>query len=98
MGRSTRRSRWRTATTWAALALTAAAVVKELSQPAASRTWNGRLLTVPYDFRIPTADRVRERMWAPDDPHLLTSQVFGLGWTLNLGRLLALLRGTSSRP
>jgi hypothetical protein len=97
MGRRTRKSGWRTAASWAAAALAAAAVAKELSLPSESRTWHGRLLAVPYDFRVPTLDRVRERMWAPDNYHLLTPQVFGLGWTVNLGRALALVSGASTR-
>jgi len=38
--------------------------------------------------RLADRARVRERMWAPDDPHLVMPQVFGVGWTVNLGRLL----------
>ncbi|HET9656460.1 MAG TPA: DUF5808 domain-containing protein [Kineosporiaceae bacterium] len=69
-----------------------AAVVKELRTPAPERTWNGTLGFVPYDLRRPTAQRFRDRMWAPEDGHLFTPQPFGVGWTLNLGRLVALLR------
>jgi hypothetical protein len=82
---------------WGAAALTAAALVQELRQPGETRTWQGRVLAVPYDFRVPTLDRARERIWAPDDRRLLTPQVFGLGWTVNLGRVLALLSRATSR-
>ena len=34
-------------------------------------------------------------MWSPDDEHWLTPQVFGVGWTVNLGRLVSVL--TSQR-
>ena len=75
------------------LALGIAAVVKELRTPAAERTWNGVLAGfVPYDLRMPTLARVRERMWAPDSERLIGPRVFGVGWTLNVGRLVELAR------
>jgi hypothetical protein len=77
----------------AAVAAAVAAVTKELGRPAEERTWHGEVAGfVPYDFRKPTMDRVRERMWAPADPHLLTPQVFGVGWTVNLGRVASLIK------
>lgn len=69
-----------------------AAVVKELRTPAPERTWNGTVGFVPYDLRKPTAQRFRDRLWAPEDSRLFTPQPLGVGWTLNLGRLVALLR------
>lgn len=79
------------------LALIAAAVVKELRTPPEDRTWNGVVAGfVPYDFRVPTATRIRERMWAPDDSRVITPEVFGVGWTLNVGRLVALVRHKGS--
>lgn len=70
-----------------------AAIVKELRLPRGQRTWHGTVATyVPYDFRPPTPERIRQRLWAPDDPQVLMPTVFGVGWSLNFGRLLALLR------
>ena len=70
-----------------ALGVTAAAVVKELRTPADERTWHGALAGIlPYDFRRPTRDRMRERWWNPDAPYL-TPRVFGVGWDLNFGRI-----------
>ena len=70
-----------------------AALVKELRLPKADRTWHGTVgRYVPYDFRVPTAGRVRERVWAPDDPQVVMPTIFGVGWTLNLGRIVTLLR------
>lgn len=48
---------------------------------------HGKMLGVPYDFRRPTLARIRERMWNPDDPRVVTPRVFGVGWTLNLATL-----------
>jgi hypothetical protein len=75
-----------------AVAMVISALGRELSKPAAERTWQGKVWhVVPYDFRLPTWARVRERMWAPDKPGILSPQVFGVGWTVNLGRAYALL-------
>ena len=74
------------------LAVAVAAVAKELRKPADERTWNGALGFVPYDFRIPTLARVKERMWDPEGAHLISPRVFGVGWTLNVGRLVELVR------
>jgi hypothetical protein len=73
------------------LALGATAVFKELRKPAGQREWTGRVGPVPYDFRRPTLERIRSRLWSPEAP-LVQPQPFGLGWTVNLGRLVAGLR------
>ena len=54
---------------------------------------SGRLLNVPYDFRFPTIQRVKERWWNPDDSRVFTPHVFGVGWSLNLYQLRELLLG-----
>ena len=79
-----------------AMGLTAAAVVKELRTPAEERTWHGEVAGfVPYDFRVPTVARFKERIWDPKGEHLLSPQVFGGGWTVNLGRVVELGRRKS---
>ena len=76
-----------------ALGLAVAAVVKELRTPADERAWHGVVVGfVPYDFRIPTIARVKQRMWDPDSAHVVGPRVFGVGWTVNLGRLVAQAR------
>lgn len=78
----------------AALAVTGLAVRQELNKPKAERTWHGVVLGwLPYDFRRPTLQRIRDTFWAPEDRRLFMPRVFGLGWDINLGRLLTLLRG-----
>jgi Family of unknown function (DUF5808) len=72
-------------------ALLGAAVVKELRMPPKKRKWTGRLGPFPYDLRPPTLDRVRERCWNPKGP-LLSPHVFGVGWTINFGRLVSLVK------
>ncbi len=69
--------------------LVVAAVAKELRKPRGERQWHGELVGfVPYDFRRPTFARLRSSVWDPSSPRLLNPQAFGVGWTLNLGRLL----------
>jgi hypothetical protein len=75
----------------AAAAVTVVAIAKELRRPPNEREWNGRLAGfVPYDFRPPTLQRFRERMWNPEQPNLFSPHVFGVGWTVNVGRLARL--------
>ncbi len=75
-----------------AFALGVAAVIKELRKPAEQRQWHGTVAgLVPYDFRPPTFERVKARLWNPKGP-LLSSQVFGVGWTLNVGAVVTRLR------
>lgn len=76
------------------IGLTIAAVVKELRSPADERTWHGIVAgCVPYEFRPPTLERVRDRVWNPEGEYLLSPQAFGVGWTLNLGRVFAEVKG-----
>ena len=79
------------------LGVAALAIAQELSKPASERAWNGRVLGfIPYDFRPPSLERIRASLWNPDDPHVLTSQVFGVGWSINLYRVAELLGRTGT--
>lgn len=61
------------------------AVVQELRKPPQKRTWHGRVADlVPYDFRRPTMDRVRETYWNPEGP-VISGKVWGVGWAPNFG-------------
>ena len=67
-----------------------------------TRQTHGRYYNVPFEFRIPTIERAKKRMWNPDDRSLFTPNIFGVGWTLNFHeaarRLVAvLLMGKLSR-
>ena len=79
-----RMSTWRTITT----AFTVAAIVYAIRTKQA----DGTFLKVPYDFRMPTLHRFRERFWNPDDPRIFTPRFFGVGWSLNVYQLLEWLR------
>ncbi len=82
---------------WLWLLIVAAVLGNELRKPAAERTWHDRLLGVlPYDFRRPTWARVKATLWNPASDQIFVPQVFGVGWSINLGGLLrraGLVRG-----
>jgi hypothetical protein len=81
-----------------AFALVAAAVATELSKPAPERTWHGRIGgVVPYDFRPPTWQRIRDAYWNPRSDHLFSDRVFGVGWAVNLYRAKALMEEAYGR-
>ncbi len=61
------------------------AIIQELRKPREERTWEGKVGSfVPYDFRRPTMDRVRETYWNPDGS-FLSRRVWGVGWAPNFG-------------
>ncbi len=71
------------------ISLLAAAVARELAKPASERTWRGHLrFSVPYDFTIPSVQRLREAYWNPDDDRIFTDRVLGVGWAINAHALL----------
>ncbi len=79
-----------------AAALAVAAVVKELRLPKDERTWHGALGGfVPYDFRMPTIDKIKATFWNPDGS-IIVNRAFGVGWTINLGALVNKVRSLSS--
>ncbi len=61
------------------------AIYQELKKPPEERTWHGKVAgLVPYDFRVPTLDRVREAYWDPDSDRVLSDKVLGVGWAVNI--------------
>jgi Family of unknown function (DUF5808) len=68
------------------------AIRQELSKPPSERGWTGKVGPIPYDFRPPTPSRIRARYWDPDDERIFVPQLFGVGWTINFGRVVRLLR------
>jgi len=80
------------------LAAIAGAIYREMRLPAEERTWHGRLLGfVPYDFRLPTPRRVMDAFWDPKSKRLFNDQPFGVGWSVNVPAVLALLGGLRRR-
>ena len=80
------------------------AVIQELRKPSDERAWHGKVADfVPYDFRMPTVERLRSTYWNPEGS-IFPGKVFGVGWALNLGALTRMVGdrgtrgGTSSEP
>jgi hypothetical protein len=62
-----------------------AALYQELRKPDSERTWHGKVAgVVPYDFRLPTIERLREAYWAPERDEIFSERVFGVGWAVNI--------------
>ena len=71
------------------LAAIAGSVYAELRKPPEQRTWNGKLLgVIPYDFRWPSLEALRQAYWNPRSPKLFTARPLGVGWAVNIPTLL----------
>jgi hypothetical protein len=68
--------------------LLGAALADQIRRPADERTWTGSIAIFPYDFRMPTVERFKERYWNPDDERIFTPQFFGVGWSINVAQIL----------
>ena len=61
------------------------AIYQELKKPDAERTWHGKVAgIVPYDFRLPTIERLRAAYWDPGSDQIFSDRVFGVGWAVNI--------------
>ncbi len=54
---------------------------------------NGSAVRIPYDFRVPTIQRIKDRVWNPEDSRIFTPMAYGIGWTINLTSLFKTLKG-----
>lgn len=73
----------------AVISLTMAAVFQELEKPEEKRKWHGTVARyVPYDFRLPTLERLKETYWNPYNPRFFPQAAFGVGWAINFYALL----------
>lgn len=69
----------------AAVGAFAGAVYTELRKPPEQRTWHGKLLGfVPYDFRMPSFEQIRQAYWNPRSPKVFTDRPLGVGWAINI--------------
>lgn len=74
------------------ITVTLAAVCQELEKPKEERTWQGKVGFIPYDFRIPTLQRLKEGYWNSNSTSIFSSEVFGVGWAINFYALLEKMR------
>jgi hypothetical protein len=73
----------------AVIATVGGAIYTELRKPPEQRTWHGTLLgVVPYDFRMPTLEGLRQAYWNPRSPKVFTARPLGVGWAVNIPTLL----------
>ena len=70
------------------VALIGLAVREQLQMPPAERTWHGTLYGIPYDFRWPTVERLRETFWNKNTARVLVPHAFGMGWSINFYPLI----------
>ena len=62
-----------------------------------SQKSHGTFAKVPFDFRVPSLKKLRDRLWNPDDPSFITPSAFGIGWGPNAYQLLKRVRRTADR-
>ncbi len=60
------------------------AITQQLQRPPEERTWYGKIAGIPYDFRLPTVERIRAAFWNKDTSQIFLSQAFGIGWSINM--------------
>lgn len=73
-----------------------AAIYQELKKPEAERTWHGKVAGfIPYDFRIPTPEKLKAAYWDPASDRVFSEHVFGVGWAVNIPVLVRKLNETS---
>jgi hypothetical protein len=58
----------------------------------------GRFLGIPYDWRRPSVERLKERWWNREDARVFVPKVFGWGWAINLYELLRRLKLVAPGP
>jgi len=76
-----------------AFSLALAAVCQEMEKPPEARKWHGKVAGfIPYDFRLPTVERLQESYWNPYQSRVFTPEVFGIGWAINFYAVLEYLR------
>ena len=68
--------------------LVGAAILEQLRRPPEHRTWHGSIVGIPYDFRLPTIERIRAKIWNKDTSRIVMPHVFGVGWSINFYPLL----------
>lgn len=86
-----KRSKVRKAAKLVSFGLLGWAVVEELRKPKDERTWTGSLAGfVPYDLRPPNVERIKDAYWAPENERIFTPRPMGVGWAVNVGRVVRL--------
>ena len=53
---------------------------------------HGNYYGIPFDFRVPSAEKARRLLWNPDDPRIFTPPLFGAGWSINFYQAVQQMR------
>jgi hypothetical protein len=64
------------------------AIAEQLRRPPQDRTWQGSVFNIPYDFRPPTLERVRDEFWNKNTSRIFVPHAFGMGWGINFYPLI----------
>ena len=78
----------RTAICVGVTSLISAAIVDQLRRPTDERTWQGTILGIPYDFRPPTPEKLRNTFWNEVNSKIFVPHAFGIGWSINFYPLI----------
>ncbi len=78
--------------------LTAAAISKELEKPPETRTWQGTIAGVPYNFRLWEWRGIAREYWNPDSDAVFVPHGFGVGWGVNFAALSRWAQSTLLAP
>ncbi len=64
------------------------AILEQWRLPEDQRTWHGTIFGIPYDFRKPGIERLRETFWNKNTARVLVPQFSGMGWSINFYPLI----------
>jgi len=81
------------------ITLTMIAVLQEMEKPEAERRWHGTVARyIPYDFRPPTLEKLRQTYWNAESYQVFTPPAFGVGWGINFFSLMEKFRILGDYP
>src|SRR2546421_9133239 len=66
----------------------AIAITQQVQRSSEERTWYGKIAGIPYDFRLPTVERIRATFWNKDTSKIFLPHAFGIGWSINMYPIL----------
>lgn len=80
-------SKLSTFTSGVIVGLIAAAIGQELAKEPEQRTWKGKVAGIPYNFRLAEWSDISGEYWNPENDHIITPHVIGMGWGINFAAI-----------